>query len=341
MRLPLTTEDVTASWLSDALGVEVTSFEVVEVIGGTATKMRLALEYAGSTDLPSAMVLKGGLDIPEVGNIVGLTGYAREVEFFNDVAPSLDIKIPRSFFGAVDPESGQALVLLEDLNDRGVTFGRATSPISADTAAVALDMMARYHALWWESPRLDPLARFPGVLEPIILYLLGPENWEACMARPRADAVVAEMRDRERVQAAVQTMWERNKEAPRCFIHGDPHLGNMYFEPDGSPGFLDWQGAMCGTWAHDVTYFVIGSLDIEERRKHERDLLSGYLDRLASYGAPAPGFDGAWLAYRRNVMHGFMWVVNPEALQPEDVNTACATRFATAAVDLESLASLL
>jgi aminoglycoside/choline kinase family phosphotransferase len=303
-------------------------------------KMRLSLSYAGATDLPAAMVLKGGLDIPEVGNIVGLTGYAREVEFFNDVAPELDINIPRSFFGAVDPDSGQALVLLEDLNERGVTFGHATSPISPDTAVVALDMMARYHALWWESPRLDPLARFPGVLEPIILYLLGPENWEACMARPRADAVVAEMRDRERVQAAVRAMWERNKEAPRCFIHGDPHLGNMYFEPDGSPGFLDWQGAMCGTWAHDVTYFVIGSLDIEDRRKHERDLIAGYLERLASYGAPAPGWDDAWIAYRRNVMHGFMWVVNPEALQPEDVNTACATRFATAAVDLDTMAAL-
>ncbi|MGH2794445.1 MAG: phosphotransferase [Actinomycetota bacterium] len=338
--LPLKTEDVTAEWLGAALGATVTSFRVEEVIGGTATKMRLVLDYGGSPDLPSAMVLKGGLDIPEVGNIVGLTGYAREVEFFNDVAPELPINIPRAFFGGIDPVSGQALVLLEDLTARGVTFGRATSPITPEAAAVALDDMARYHALWWESPRLDPLARFPGVLEPIILYLLGPENWEACMARPRAAAVTGELRDHARVQAAVQTMWERNKEAPRCFIHGDPHLGNMYFESDGSPGFLDWQGAMCGTWAHDVTYFLISSLDIEDRRAHERALLEHYLDRLASYGAPAPGFDDAWLAYRRNVMHGFMWVVNPEELQPEDVNTACATRFATAAVDLESLASL-
>lgn len=337
--LPLKAEDVTASWLSAALEVGVASVDVVEVIGGTATKMRLALEYAGPSDLPSTMVLKGGLGIENVGAIVGLTGYAREVEFFRDVAPSLDINIPGSYFGAVDPDTGQALVLLEDLNARGVTFGRATAPISVETVASALDDMARYHALWWESPRLDPLARFPGVLEPIILYLLGPENWDACMARPRADAVVGELRDRERVHAAVVAMWERNKEAARCFIHGDPHLGNMYFERDGSPGFLDWQGAMCGTWAHDVTYFVIGSLEIEDRRNHERELLTHYLERLAAYGAPAPGFDEAWLAYRRNVMHGFMWVVNPEALQPEDVNTVCATRFATAAIDLESLAS--
>ncbi|HJR19288.1 MAG TPA: phosphotransferase [Actinomycetota bacterium] len=346
--LPLRTEDVTVEWLTDALssrypGTEVTVLQVGEVIRGTATKMQLLLEYnaAGREHgLPPTMVLKGGFDIPDVGNIVGLTGYAREVEFFRDVAPELSIKIPASYFGGIDPDTGQAVVLLEDLNARGITFGRATSPITLDVAALALDDMALYHALWWESPRLDPLARFPGVLEPIILYLLGPENWAACMERPRAAAVTGELRDHDRVLAAVQMMWERNKEAPRCFIHGDPHLGNMYFEPDGSPGFLDWQGAMCGTWAHDVTYFLIGSLDIDDRRANERSLLEHYLERLAAYGAPVPGFDDAWLAYRRNVMHGFMWVVNPEELQPEDVNTACATRFATAAIDLESLASL-
>ena len=338
--LPLKTEDVTAEWLSAALGVDVASAEVVEIIRGTATKMRLRLAYDGETELPTTMVLKGGLDIENVGAIVGLTGYAREVEFFRDVAPELSINIPGSYFGAIDPDTGQALVLLEDLTARGVTFGRATAPITPDVAADALESMARYHALWWESPRLDPLARFPGVLEPIILHLLGPENWEACLARPRAAAVSGALRDHDRVKSAVQTMWERNKEAPRCFIHGDPHLGNMYFEADGRPGFLDWQGAMCGTWAHDVTYFLIGSLDIEERRAHERALLTSYLDRLASHGAPAPGFGDAWLAYRRNVMHGFMWVVNPEELQPEDVNTACATRFATAAVDLESLEAI-
>ncbi|MEX2558146.1 MAG: phosphotransferase [Actinomycetota bacterium] len=347
--LPLKTEDVDAEWVTAALssrhaGVEVTSLKVGTVIRGTATKMQLLLEYndAGREHgLPHSMVLKGGFDIPDVGNIVGLTGYAREVEFFNDVAPELDgINIPRTFFGAVDPDSGQALVLLEDLTVRNVTFGRATSPITPEVAAESLDIMARYHALWWESPRLAPLARFPGVLEPIILYLLGPENWAACMGRPRAAAVTGELRDHDRIQAAVVAMWERNKEAPGCFIHGDPHLGNMYFEPDGSPGFLDWQGAMCGTWAHDVTYFVIGSLEIDDRRAHERALLSGYLERLASYGAPAPGLDEAWLAYRRNVMHGFMWVVNPEELQPEDVNTACATRFARAAEDLATFAAL-
>ncbi|MGH2728883.1 MAG: hypothetical protein ACRDKS_18065, partial [Actinomycetota bacterium] len=163
MTLPLKIDDVTTDWLSAALDVTVTSFRVEEVIRGTATKIRLSLAYAGAPDLPAAMVLKGGLDIPEVGTITGLTGYAREVEFFRDVAPELDINIPRSYFGAIDPDSGQALVLLEDLTARGVTFGRATSPISVGPTAVALDMMARYHAMWWESPRLDPLARFPGV----------------------------------------------------------------------------------------------------------------------------------------------------------------------------------
>jgi len=346
--LPLRVDEITAEWLSAALssrypGVEVTSVHIGRVIGGTATKVRLLLEYnaAGhALGLPATMVLKGGLDMGDIAAIVAVTGYAREAEFFRDVAPDLSINIPRCYYTGIDEGSGQALVLLEDLLARNASFGRATRPLTPEVAATALDIQARYHALWWESARLDPLPRFPGVLEPIILFLLGKENWDASMARPRADAVPTQLRDNDRVKAAVMAMWERNNDAPRCFIHGDPHLGNMYFERDGSPGFLDWQGAMCGTWAHDVTYFLVGSLDVEDRRAHDQDLLRGYLDRLAAYGAPAPTFDEAWLAYRRNVMHGFLWVVNPEALQPEDVNTACATRFAIAAADLDTLGSL-
>jgi aminoglycoside phosphotransferase (APT) family kinase protein len=168
-----------------------------------------------------------------------------------------------------------------------------------------------------------------------MLYLLDPGHWDACMARPRAAWVPEYLRDRDRVQRAAEAMWDADEMPPHCLIHGDAHIGNMYFEHDGAPRFLDWQGAMRGHWAHDVTYFVVGALTVEDRRAHQEELLRHYLERLAAHGAPAPGFDDAWTAFRRHVMHGFFWVVNPEELQPEDVNVAEAERFSVAAADLE------
>ena len=39
-------------------------------------------------------------------------------------------------------------------------------------------------------------------------------------------------------------------------------INNTFFEPDGTPGYVDWQGAMKGHWAYDVSYFVGGALAI-------------------------------------------------------------------------------
>ena len=71
---------------------------------------------------------------------------------------------------------------------------------------------------------------------------------------------------------------------PQTLLHGDPHIANTYLLPDQSGGFLDWQLMIKGRWAHDVTYLLITGLATEDRRTHERALLSYYLDELRRFG---------------------------------------------------------
>ncbi len=52
------------------------------------------------------------------------------------------------------------------------------------------------------------------------------------------------------------------------------------------------------THLRDVSYFLTMSVDIEERRAHERDLLRGYLDALRAHGGVEISFDDAWAAHR-------------------------------------------
>src|SRR5262249_42740045 len=72
----------------------------------------------------------------------------------------------------------------------------------------------------------------------------------------------------------------------------------------------DWQIVQRGSWATDVSYHLATTLDIEQRRTHEKDLLRHYLEELAAAGAPAPSVDDAWDQYTRGFSYGyFLWVI--------------------------------
>src|SRR3546814_3981565 len=58
-------------------------------------------------------------------------------------------------------------------------------------------------------------------------------------------------------------------ESPLCLVHGDAHLGNSYRRPDGDRIWFDWQIVRKGRPWRDYSYFVIGSITIEDRRSEE------------------------------------------------------------------------
>jgi len=120
-----------------------------------------------------------------------------------------------------------------------------------------------------------------------------------------------------------------DRSGPHCFLHVDPHLGNLYIDADGVAGLLDWQAPRRGPWVHDFAYFLISSLDVLDRREWERPLLQHYLDALRAHGVAAvPAFEDAWLAYRQ------------QEFQVEVNNCAVAPRFALAAIDHDTFALL-
>jgi aminoglycoside phosphotransferase (APT) family kinase protein len=91
---------------------------------------------------------------------------------------------------------------------------------------------------------------------------LKPEVWSHFMSLPRACAVPKLMHDRDRMQRALLKLQAFDHLRPFCFLHGDYHLGNLYFDVDGRAGTLDWQSFAKGTWSHDVTYFPVSAPDI-------------------------------------------------------------------------------
>lgn len=347
--LPLTTEGVTAAWLSAALrtrypDVEVTQVEPAQTIEGTATKVRLRLAYgphAPRDGLPDQMCIKGGFGAHRE-YLGGMGLYSSEVRFYNEIAPLYELARPASYFGLTQTDPVQGIVALEDLQARGVTFARATRPLSVTLARAGLDALAALHGQSWGDDRPRRLGVEPllgDTTEPILRDFLAalPERFAA----PRAFAAAVVLHEPDRLRAAYAAYRAQVQRGAVCVVHGDAHIGNAYVEPDGRVGFVDWQTVTVGSWVHDVNYFLVSALDVPDRRAHERDLLGHYLKALATYGVSAPGLDEAWRAYRRATVHGFLsWLCNLDVWQPAEVNTATYARFGMAMVDHDTYAAL-
>ena len=357
LNLPLSTDEITAEWLTEALadnfpGVAFTRATRAEVMSGTATKVRIHALYneAGrKAGLPPTLIVKGGFSAHrEMMAYI----YKLEMRFYGEVASHLDLRLPRCFFAGSDSNSGQSIVILEDLDARGASFCRVDRPLSYDQAALHLNGQADMHAKWWDSRAFAPGGILDWIepLDPLPegaagFYQRGqlkPEVYARFMALPRGAAVARQFHDRDRMQCAMERLRDIDKKGPQCFLHGDFHLGNLYFDADGSAGVLDWQSMRRGPWAHDFAYFLVSALDMAERRDWEKPLLRHYLARLAHHGVLAPTFDEAWDAYTVQLVYGlYYWLVNPVEFQAELNNCAVAPRFALAALDHGTFERLL
>lgn len=346
LRLPRSLHEVTAEWLTEALSVRypgtvVTHLTLGSAVRATGTKLRLLLEYndAGhSHRLPATMWFKGGM---EAHSDHVRTSHVRETLYYERIAPLDLVNGPKGYFAGTD-DQGYAAQLIEDLLQRNARFGTALAPIGGDVAAQALEMLARLHAHWWRAPELDLLGPPGGSLstDGIILRLLTAEAWEEAMSQPSAADLPAAFHSIERVRAGMERLWQLDRDSDGlCMVHGDAHPGNLFFEQDGRPGFLDWQRLMQCDWAHDVNYLLVSSMAIEPCAAAERQLLDHYLQAREAQGVPVVDREDAWRSYRQHSMYGLIWNVVPPVMQPAEVVREVAARFNAAARrhDLEAI----
>lgn len=342
--LPKSIDGISAEWIGKCLGerfpgTQVTSLVQGTKIHGTATKIEFHLRYNDEGDrhrLPPTLWLKCGLEtqIPEQA-----MHSAIEAAFFRDLVPNLKINVPRPYASAFAPDWSSGVVIYEDLNQRPVEFRKQTGSLSPTEMLDQLDMLAVLHATYWRDPGLTDIdwltpggvIHSNGVLERFSAF------WDYVAPMPRFRHVPNSLKDRERLLTANLALMAADMADPICVVHGDPHIGNMFFDPDGKPGLLDWATVMHGHWAWDVSYAMIINQSVEQRRLLEVQQLQHYLVRLAALGVDAPAMDKAWHDYARHSVYQFNFVLCPPELQPEKLCTQSAERACTAICDLDGL----
>jgi hypothetical protein len=229
---------------------------------------------------------------------------------------------------------------MEDLQLRHVKFCDPLRPQSYAQVARRLDAIAVYHAQTWNSPQLRPggrlgdvLGRFEGWFNVWHGTYLEPSVYIGYTREPRGAAVSTLLHDPDWMRRVFDQLRQIQDSQDVCVIHGDTHLGNLYEEVDGTPGFFDAQVSRA-SWSLEVAYHIIAALDVADRPRYEKALLAHYLDRLRVNGVDAPDFPDAWDLYMWSAAYGFfIFLINETRFQTEAVNTAYSVRFASVLLD--------
>lgn len=351
--LPLQIAEIDSAWLTAALRVRfpdivVEDSELVDVIPGTCTKIRirLKLNQAGrDAGVPELVFLKGGFeDHSRAMSHVHLS----EVRGYRDVFPFASLPTPRCFFADYDDDRQQGIVIMEDLAAIGVEFCNALRPQSFDQVARRLSALAKFHAQTWETPELAPGGRLADIPDGesslrryMDQYLLKPEEWKRFIEAPRGAAVSTRFHDLQVMTECFDRLVELADELPHCVIHGDTHLNNLYVYPDGTPGFFDSLPGHAPAM-REVAYHTTCALDIADRKRWIGPLIQHYLQELRKHGVAAPTFDEAFYQYSAFLLDGLIiFIVNESFYQSESTNTAYAARFGSAMLDYDTIGLLL
>ncbi len=342
-KLPLPTQltGLTTEWLQAALRtqhpeVRLLGSSIVDVNHGTCTKVRIALDMDASgraAGIPESVILKGGF---EPHSRIMHSMHEQEVHAYADVLPHTPLRFPRCWFAQYSAESHQGIVIMDDLVARGVSFCHPQRPQNPEQVARRLTKLARHHAMTWK-----PTAAFPwatSVFDSTYFdTVLVPEIWQGYVDSARGAAASVCFHELGWMKDALLRMGRFARALPSPLIHGDTHLGNLYIDTDGEPGFFDSLPHLAPAM-YEISYHITGALDVPLRRAHERALVGHYRDELIRCGVDAPSLDDFMHQFGVFLANGYaIFLVNASEFQPEAINTAYTARFSSAMLDHDTI----
>ena len=324
LRIPNGLQDVTPCWLTRALngsgvpaGASVTGFSaeaIAEGKGFMSQIYRLRLEYdPDQADLPRTMMLKLPSSDPLLKTVIdGLGQNRREVRFYRELATTIWLRTPRSYYCDIDPANGNTVLLLEDMSY--ARQGDSVAGCSLAEARQSLDQLARFQAAWWNSPVLDRYDWIPSKDAEAGTYQeIYASAWESLL-RKADDAMPPGLRLLgDCLAPGVYRIKVKLSRPPRTFVHGDYRLDNRFFLSDRngqSVAAIDWGFCAQGRGAYEVATFVSQAFPPQQRRKEELGLLRGYHSILEENGVSGYPFEQCLYDYRLSMLEILVfWII--------------------------------
>ncbi len=310
--LPEAPELVTKPWLSKALGYSeptkesgVKAFRRIPVGVETSFSGQIArfeLAYGqNAPDNPASLVAKFSHADPEV-RLALFEEFERETRFYEEIAGIGDMPVPVSYYSATDPETGVCALLLEDLSHmRSVNLVHGCSQAESE---LVVSQLAKFHASWWNDPRLQQIGWMPAFED----FVQSPyQEWLAQYPQKVAELLPdfrlpsSFLRLCGRFGENMASIFHQLSAPPVTCVHRDTHGDNILFgvrDDDPPLVMFDWSYVGMGRGVYDVTYFLISSVPVEQRRCLEEELMQTYYTILLDRGVQDYSFEQCWFDYK-------------------------------------------
>lgn len=280
---------------------------------------RVRLVY-GRGSGPATLVAKIPTSVDDNRNGSERLGvYEREVRVYEELLAGLDVPSPRLYYADIrvhpraarmverisrvdrwpiwllrlllkalerlTPPRFPSVLLLEDLEPAAP--GDQVTGCDLSRAGRSLETMAALHAATW-ADRAPPTSHW------LVAFPFGSRLLQAGVRNARRRFLA---NHGERLSPHFRTVFERAERealpraahlatsAPRCLLHGDFRLDNMFFTPDGEVrALIDWQLTAIGPAVTEIAYFICGSLDPAVPEEEVDTLLARYHAALVAGG---------------------------------------------------------
>lgn len=338
----MTPEELTDSWLSAVLNTNVRVRNSAR-IGDGLVGMNIRLELDSDGSVPGSLIAKmPSPDPTSRATGIALRNYEREVRFYLEIAPTVDIRVAHCYHAEWHVDGGDFVVVMEDLAP--AAQGNQIIGCDASQARTAVLELATLHGPRWNDPTLEDIEwlgrRSSNDSQQLAMlwsmFVPGFVNSYGHYLSP--DAIELINRFGQQIGD-----WADGRDSANTVTHGDYRLDNLMFggPQGGAPvAAVDWQTTGHGLGITDVSYFLGAGPLPEQRRLIERDLVDEYGQALAEYGVVVDS-DPLWLQYRRDAYAGIVMSVIASQIvgsndRSEAMFAAMATRHVQHALDLDS-----
>ena len=284
---PLSIEEIDAPFLSEHMGIAINNFQY-ERIGADRGMLGEIYRVTIQSGTESQELVakfsaprKEALDNAKRGGT-----HERELRCYDELLNSTPISIPEIFACWFDKDTSEYLILQEFIE-----FDQSVDQIEGITIAqskLVIEEAASMHAHWWEHSDLAQSKWLPRLNDDrrrTNLTTVTRLGWHTLTGILDEGGVKYPKISGESLSEEIDDMLCDLSTSASTLIHSDLRADNLLFNTSGDEVMIvDWQGCSFGPSSFDITYHMIQSLSINDRRQYEAELLNHYVSSLDSLG---------------------------------------------------------
>ncbi len=307
--------DVTPQWMSEALAssghlengavVSRLSYQIIGT-GKMGDNARYRLEYTGGQgNAPASVIIKFPAEDETARAMAGAQGaYYNEVMFYRHLADRTSMRTPTIYANEVSDDRLAFVTVMEDMAP--AEPGSQLIGESLEHVRVAMGEAAKLAAAFYGDESvgahdfvMSQVRDDGGAFGQALLQ----QYWPGFLQR-FGHGINGECEAFGAFYVDHHTRFATRFDGPRTLAHGDFRSENILFDGDRACT-VDWQTTSEGSALTDLAYFMGGSVELEDRRMWERQLVDDYSGLLAGQGIELDS-EACWQQYREQAMHGLM-----------------------------------